>query len=292
MQADPGPAGQAHARPMRIQIITGDDRPFAPKYLMYRLMELWREDGHTVLVGPTRRVTADLAIMHVDLTVMQPHHLPDNPDGCPVVNGGVLDISKTRVSRQRVLRGGVHVGPVIVKSNFNAFGNKEFRALGRWSGPHFRRRLSKIIPWRWAGSLPKKDYPVLDAVSQVPGWVWDRSDLIVERFVPERDGDDYVLRCWLFFGDQEYSVKLFSRHPVVKVGNIHRHEYLHEVPDSLREARRALGFDYGKFDYVMVDGEAILLDANKTPAISGTSRSPNLLRLATGLTRLAGQGAA
>lgn len=277
---------------MRIQIVTGDDRPFAPKYLMYRLMELWREEGHTVLAGPARRLAADLAIMHVDLTVIQHHHLPDNPDGCPVVNGGVLDISKTRISRQRVLQGDAHVGPVIVKSNFNAFGSKEFRALGRWSSAHLRRRLSKVIPWRWAGCLPKKNYPVLGDISQVPGWVWDRSDLIVERFVPERDGDDYVLRCWLFFGDQEYSVKLFSRHPVVKVGNIHRHEYLHEVPDSLREARRALGFDFGKFDYVMVDGEAMLLDANKTPAIAGTSRTPNLLRLATGLTGLAHRGAA
>ena len=272
---------------MRIQIITGDDRPFTPKYLMYRLMELWREDGHTVLVGPTRRVTADLAIMHVDLTVMQSHHLPDNPDAGPVVNGGVLDISKTRISSQRVLQRDAHVGPVIVKSDLNAFGNREFRTLGRWSGPRLRRRLSKVIPWRWAGCLPKEDYPVLSSVSEVPRWVWDRSDLIVERFVPERDGDDYVLRCWLFFGDQEYSVKLFSRHPVVKAGNIHRHEYLHEVPDSLREARRTLGFDFGKFDYVMVDGEAILLDANKTPSIAGTSRTPNLVRLAAGLTGLA-----
>jgi RNA polymerase sigma factor (sigma-70 family) len=176
--------------------------------------------------------------------------------------------------------------------DINAFGAKEFRALSRWSGPHLRRRLSKVVPWRWAGCLPKKDYPILDDVSQVPRWVWERSDLIVERFIPERDGDDFVLRCWLFFGEQEYSVKLFSHHPVVKVGGIHRHEYLHEVPDSLREARRALGFDFGKFDYVMVDGQAVLLDANKTPTIAGNSRTPNLLRLATGLSGFVARGAA
>ena len=292
MGADLVRVRQAETRAMRIQIITGDDKPFASKYLMHRLMELWREDGHTVLVGPARRLEADLAIMHVDLTVMDPGHLPDNPDGCPMVNGRVLDISKMRISRQRVLQGDTHAGPVIVKSNFNAFGSKEFRALSRWSGPHLRRRLSNVIPWRWAGCLPKKDYPILDDVSQVPRWVWERSDLIVERFTPERDGDDYVLRCWLFFGEQEYSVKLFSHHPVVKVRGIHRHEYLHEVPDSLRDARRALGFDFGKFDYVMVDGQAVLLDANKTPAIAGTSRTPNLLRLATGLSGFVARGAA
>lgn len=283
---------QADGRQMRIQIITGDDKPFAPKYLMHQLMALWQEAGHTVSAGPARRVAADLAIMHVDMTVIQDHQLPDNPDGCPVVNGSVLDISKARITRQRVMRADAHVGPVIIKSNFNAFGGKEFRALGRWSTAHLRRRLSQVISWRWAGCLPKKDYPVLDDISQVPRWVWDRSDLIVERFLPERDGDDYVLRCWLFFGAEEYSVKLFSRHPVVKVANIYRHEYLHEVPDSLREARRALGFDFGKFDYVLVDGQAVLLDVNKTPAVAGSSRTPNLLRLATGLSGLAtGAGA-
>lgn len=292
MRTDPEHAGSLDMRPLRIRIITGDDKPFAPKYLMYRLADLWREDGHTVSVGLTSTLEADLAIMHVDLTVMQNDHVPDNPDHRPMINGCVLDISKVRISRQRVLQGDAHAGPVIVKSNFNAFGSKEYRALGRWSGARIRRRLSKVLPWRWVGCLPKQDYPILDDISQVPHWVWGRSDLIVERFVPERDGDDYVLRCWLFFGEQEYSVKLFSRHPVVKVANIYRHEYLHEVPDSLRETRRALGFDFGKFDYVMVDGQAILLDANKTPTIAGTSRTPNLLRLAKGLSGFVAKGAA
>lgn len=272
---------------MRIQIITGEDKQLKPFYLLFRLAEIWQEGGHTVLIGAEPQVDADLAIMHVDLTLVPTHSVPRNPCGRPVLNGLVLDISKTRISRQRLLRGELHAGPVIVKSNLNAFGATEFRALRGWGMPHLRRRLGKVVPWRWAGCLPKKQYPVLDDISQVPGWVWDRPGLIVERFVPERDGDDYVLRCWLFFGDEEYSVKLFSRHAVVKASNCHRHEYLHDVPDSLREARRALGFDFGKFDYVMVNGEAVLLDVNKTPSISGSPRSPNLLRLATGLAGLA-----
>ncbi|TIV27981.1 MAG: hypothetical protein E5V96_34050, partial [Mesorhizobium sp.] len=37
------------------------------------------------------------------------------------------------------------------------------------------------------------------------------------------------------------------------------------VPDELRALRRDLGFDYGKFDFVMHEGKALLLDANKTP---------------------------
>jgi hypothetical protein len=37
------------------------------------------------------------------------------------------------------------------------------------------------------------------------------------------------------------------------------------VPDFLRAERERLGFDYGKFDFVIHDGQAVLLDANKTP---------------------------
>jgi hypothetical protein len=38
------------------------------------------------------------------------------------------------------------------------------------------------------------------------------------------------------------------------------------VPEALRAERARLGFDYGKFDFVVVDGEAVLLDANRTPS--------------------------
>ena len=42
---------------------------------------------------------------------------------------------------------------------------------------------------------------------------------------------------------------------------------LGEVPDELRQIRRELKFDYGKFDYTMVDGRPVLFDANRTPTI-------------------------
>jgi hypothetical protein len=41
------------------------------------------------------------------------------------------------------------------------------------------------------------------------------------------------------------------------------------VPDELRAMRRALGFDYGKFDFVVNEGKAVLLDANRTPTAGG-----------------------
>jgi hypothetical protein len=37
------------------------------------------------------------------------------------------------------------------------------------------------------------------------------------------------------------------------------------VPDEIRAERERMGFDYGKFDFVVNDGKAVLFDANRTP---------------------------
>src|SRR5690606_34611604 len=128
-----------------------------------------------------------------------------------------------------------------------------------------------------------RDYPVLPGIKAVPGWVWKRQDLIVERFMPERHGDLYSIRGWLFFGDRSYAYRLFSRNPVVKVGNITHREILDSVPPELESLRQSHGFDFGKFDYVEMDGRAVVIDMNKTPTTIAKPDSPHLLNLAEGI---------
>lgn len=71
---------------------------------------------------------------------------------------------------------------------------------------------------------------------------------------------------WYFLGDKDCVSTLLSRSPVVKIANVDEFVPLHrEVPDEIRRRREELKFDYGKFDYVTVDGKAMLLDANRTP---------------------------
>ncbi|MFO7569267.1 MAG: hypothetical protein R6W75_05675, partial [Smithellaceae bacterium] len=176
-----------------------------------------------------------------------------------------------------------YTGPVIIKTNANAAGWPEWAAAssrivrGAW-------RLSGLaLPWRLTRRF-FRGYPVLESPDCVPQWVWQRGDLVVERFIPETQGDQYILRSWLFFGDQEYGVKVFSRFPVVKVGNATRHEFIDTVPDAIRQTRIALGMDFGKIDYVIADDKPVLFDVNKTPTVSATGPvSDNLRRLASGL---------
>jgi hypothetical protein len=233
-----------------------------------------------VAIGPAAEVAGDVALLHVDLTRIPASALPRNPSGTPLLNAGVLDISKRAVSRQLVRPGDGYLGPVIVKTDANYFGAPEEKGKRRGL---LRRMLEHAPSWRLAGTLPRRQYPVLDTARDVPDWVWRRDDLVVERFLPEIEDGLYVVRSWMFLGREEYAVKVYGREPVVKARRLVRFEYLKAVPDSLRAERERLRFDYGKFDYVERDGEAFLLDANKTPTVGG-KRTPNLRRLADGLT--------
>ena len=67
-------------------------------------------------------------------------------------------------------------------------------------------------------------------------------------FLPERVGDAYSIRGWLFFGERGYAYRLYSNCPVVKAGNITHFDILDGVPDELQAFR-----DTGHPDVSMAD---------------------------------------
>ena len=267
-----------------VHVITAGDDDHLDRYLIGRLAAIWREEGHRVTVGPCEQLEADVGILHLDQTRVDAADLPRNPYSRPLLNGNALDISKRQVSSNLLTRDSIYSGAVIIKTDANHVGRPERAMASSSFGQRLRTRIGRRLPWRWTRELYTTDYPVLEDVSQVPDWVWARHDFIVERFRAEREGDQYVLRNWMFFGEEEYGARLYSHSPIVKLSNITHYDYLTTFPQELREARRRLGFDFGKFDYVEVDGEVVLLDANKTPwSGSSSTAAPNLRRLARGL---------
>ncbi len=271
-----------------IQIVTLPNEKFLPHYLISHLAELWREQGYRVTVGPISRLDADIGILHVDRTLVPAQCVPGNHQGRPLLNASILDISKRRISSNILESDSGYTGPVIIKTNANYFGwpeHAEHVATYSWIMRRVYQFWGSSFPWWLTRQLLYGDYPILNSLAAVPGWVWHKNDLVVEKFMPEVEGNEFVLRIWIFFGDQEYGVRLFSRNSVVKVQWMTRYEYIDSVPETIREVRRKLGMDFGKFDYVMVNGEAVLLDVNKTPTVSAArSPSANLQRLASGLT--------
>jgi len=248
------------------------------RYWLTAIVECWREKDIRVSIvnDPRQRIDADLAFLHVNLTVTPRAYLAWTRRFPVIINGAVSDISKRAISRHLLRREDRYDGPVIVKTNRNCAGHPEAVLAGieRHSSV-FRDRLDHLLhkfrrhrhKRRYGSAKAFHDYPVFDSMAEVPAPVWGDRHLVVERFLPERINDRYCIRTWLFLGDHERHALFFSNDPVIKSHNIIDFERLGEVPDELRQIRRELKFDYGKFDYTMVDGRPVLFDANRTPTI-------------------------
>lgn len=276
-----------------IQILTAEGQSLGDQYIASRLVRLWRQAGHQVMVSDRLHQEVDLVLMHHNSTWPNLPNLPNlsglsgiQPSHRPILlNDRVRDISKRRFSQQLLTPSSDWPGPVIIKTNANFFGLPELQKLPIYKMRLILRRLVTLNNWRILRQLPWKQYPVLDSLAAVPDWIWQRPELVVEKFIPERDGELYVMRTWLFFGDRSYGVKIWGRYPVVKHRGIVRYEYRYEVPPELEQQRQALAFDFGKFDYVMHQGQAKLLDINTTPTTAApvNQHSDNLVNLAAGI---------
>ncbi len=241
------------------------------RYDIMHIAKYWQQAGHDVIpvFGTRKFVTADIAILHVDLSVV-PQEYVDFADRYPLcLNKNALDIRKSSISAQLLKHDDDYDGPIIIKTNENAAGIPE-RINSGW-----RTRLG-IGCERFFKSLgvttsihKQTDYRVLDSLAHVPRRVFDRADLVVEKFLPERNTGFFCTRTYLFLGDGEACQLNFSLGPIVSWSNTIRTENCAVHPQAPRW-RQQLGFDYGKFDYVIHHGEAILLDANKTTGSGGS----------------------
>jgi hypothetical protein len=231
-------------------------------YILHGLIGIWERTGHRVVIaeGIPERAEADVVLVHLDISVLPDEYIAFAAQFPVVLNRGTRDIRKSAVSRYLLRPGDSWSGPVIVKSNLNTGG-----------GPEAMYNLAAALrnrPAPYPTVKVNRTYPVYKSVREVPDGVWSDPHLVVERFLPEQDERGYWRRVWTFLGDRERCSRYCSPKAVFTGGaSIHREPA--EVPDELRAERERLGFDYGKFDFVMHHGKPVLLDANRTPASSG-----------------------
>jgi hypothetical protein len=231
-------------------------------YLLRGLMGHWTRAGHDVSLtaGLGDWPEADIAILHVDLSVIPAVYAEASRKYAVVVNGAASDIRKKLVSRYQVKPGDGWDGPVIIKTDLNCGGMPEVRVgqLAQRDGNTAELPAGEIV----CTSVP---YPILRSANEVPEAAWSNPGLFIERFLPEQDEHGFYMRAWVFFGDRERCTRYRAAHPIVKSANIVAREPA-PVPEELRAERERLGFDYGKFDFVVRDAKAILFDANRTPS--------------------------
>ncbi len=257
-----------------------DDVSPTATWIIVAIAEVWRAMGHEVefVRGAGHPIDADLVVPHVDLSVLPDDYVRLLGD-CPrVVNRRVVDIRKRSISENIVKGRREWSGPVIVKTNLNYGGVPERLRLRKpWWEKRVVRRLMRVLlradgrtGFHAFQRLEPDAYPVFDSVADLPRGTFANPSLVVERFLPERAGELYCLRCYAFAGTAEVNVRVKSPHPVVKANAAMEREEL-PVTEELRALRRRLGFDYGKLDHVVVDGKLHLLDANRTPSFASTS---------------------
>ena len=230
-------------------------------YLLYGILLRLEKLGHSWILpmGP-KVVRGDIAILHVDATVVAEEYLALQSRYAMTINFAVADNSKRRISRNLLTSGDDWAGPVIVKSNLNSGGQmEEF---------HNGRATLLGLPAPHPGATVWNDYRVLGNIDEVADEVWSDTSLVVERFLPERDGGDrFAYRTWVFMGERERCNRFVTASPISKGAGVIDYAPI-GVPDQMRAERARLGFDFGSFDFVVHDGEPVLLDANRTPGLA------------------------
>ena len=260
-------------------------------YQIYRLAKIWREMGIDVVFvfGVDRFVPADVAILHIDLSVVPAEYCEFAQQYPITLNRDVVDIRKATLSRNLLRAQDNYNGPVIVKSNLNNAGQPERKlarrrlALGtrlhRWLDKGRQAFSPEVLNFNSA-----QDYRIYDEINEVPKRYFETPDLIVERFLPEQEGELFFVRLYQFLGDRETCKRIASRHPIITVATRSGRESV-ELHPEIVSLRHSLGFEYGKFDYVIHNGKPVLLDANKTTGVSLWGR-----RLDVGAARYRAEG--
>ncbi|MCW5714454.1 MAG: hypothetical protein KIT43_08095 [Bauldia sp.] len=249
------------------------------RYLIADFIEAWRAEGHSVVhvAGTADLPDADIAILHVDLSVV-PRRYADAVARYPLVlNGRIADIRKRRVSQALAPRG--YGGPVMVKTDRNYGGRPEIARLSPWRAKVARAAM------RVAGRrLVEGEYPVFPTRAAVPFRLRWHPGLVIECFLPEREGEAVFVRQAMFLGDRDVSWRLRGDGPVVRSDGSRGNEEV-PTPAAVRDFRRSVGLDYGKIDYLEVQGEAVVIDVAKT--VGGSGSAPETVkRLAGGLSDL------
>ncbi|MEM9301153.1 MAG: hypothetical protein AAGE01_03525 [Pseudomonadota bacterium] len=236
------------------------DRRWRSNSLIFHMARIWKRRGHAV--GAWRGAhgeppPADVLIAHIDLTRIPEAYGALFERFPRVVNGGVSDISKRFVSDNLVGPSDAYAGRVIVKTDNNYGGIPE--------AFHARHQLDlEDQPWATRTHLKPSSYPVFDSIDDVPTDIWTNEALVVEKYIAERVEGSWSTRIAFFCGSRHFSYRMFSPEYVLKGDTVTRIEPAETPPDVIA-LRDRFKLDYGKLDYVIHDGRAIVFDVARTP---------------------------
>jgi hypothetical protein len=206
-------------------------------------------------------VPADLLLVHYDRSVVPEEVVKFSRKYRRQINSGALDIRKHLYADGLLNRKSIYNGPVIVKSTLNYGGQPESNSSSL--AMRIRKRAERMLGLSSTALIRSKDeYRIYDSVRDVPKRHFSDHH-VVQKLMPERDGDKNVLREYVFFGNIHYENIERSANLIITEDEHVSCKHFNPHP-RLLEMRQKLNLDYGKLDYTMIDGEPFIFDANKT----------------------------
>ena len=247
-------------------------------YGICNCIPFWEEQGYRVKLvqGIKERTRADLVIPQIDLSIRPDDYQAFLEKENVVLNLNLRDIRKSVISRNLVTENEDYDQAVIVKTERNCSGSPE-RAL-IYHMPllkqipvrlkRFREITGQILTARSLSSFAYTDklaaYKIYRSKKDVPKEVFKNKHLVVERLQLETQGDSFINRRYVFLGDKGFAWGRHSKEPVIKANNSEMFD-VETIPKNLLGIKKDLGFDHGTFDYVEINGQAVVFDANPTP---------------------------
>lgn len=257
-----------------------DEKPRSVEgYAIHGMIKYWQRRGITVLFlfgPPPKKVAADLLFVHVNLSVVPQGYREYAKQYSVALNSHIIDIRKSTVCENLLLKDDSYQGPVIVKSNLNAAGLPEKKAQHKMVR-QMKSLLDRLMPPALLIER-QEDYRIFPSINAVPPGVFIDDRLVIQKFLPETDGDVYYARSYHFLGDRYSCVRLSSPDPLIYLRNTNSVEAVEPHPDIIA-IRQKLKMDYGKLDYTIHNGRVVLLDVNKTTGVRRNENDPAVLAM-------------
>jgi len=258
-------------RPRRLAILHSRSTPRGARHHMISQIEshlnaLGVETVH--LYGTRQFEPADAIFVHVDLSVV-PERVRRFAAKYPMqINAGARDIRKTSFADGLLERWNAYDAPVIVKSDLNYGGVPEFFERGLLD--RLVRKLGRVLTGKPAPKIASKsDYRIFPTLAAVPPELFG-DGTVVQKLLLEKDGEKNLLREYIFLGRLHYeNIERSSSEIITEDEHVSCEPF---VPHPrLLNLRHRMKLDYGKIDYVMIDGEPFIFDANKTMGLGNKS---------------------
>ena len=280
---------------MKTIVILRDHSDDPMKYSIDHYIVRWRKSGYRVLdhIGPENVPSGDVVVVHIDASVIPSEYIQVINRFPKSINGRILDITRRNFSQILLSERDDYTGAVLVKTNANYGGSPEYETkrstryqtlepsasplslieFARQTPRILKNRLVRLcqklrkrllpINWKTVEVLNPYAYPIYENIQAVPKGVWKNPHLVVEKFLGQQVDGLFTTYYYVFFGSREIVGRLKAESPIVKFTTCVEDIEL-EVPDFVRQWRKELQIDFGRFDYLEFDGQFFLIDVNKT----------------------------